>query len=360
MGVQPGVLQPLFTAKRVETLADGMAAAIGEAVDVLDEPARTGQAVDANDALSRIVCQATMRVLFADKISVPDAVRVVAALGTIATAMVPRLLVPFMPYAIPMPGDRAFRDAVQTIDDVVLPIIRETLRRPSDGQDIFSTLCRPRSVNGQEITERQIRDDVVAMISTSTETTIAVLSWLWPVLETHPDVATRLYDEIDRVVGAGPVQRSHVAELRYTRMVLDELLRLYPAGWMIPRTAVSSETLGRTRIPSGATILVSPYVTQRMAAFWEDPEIFDPERFAPTAPRREHRYSFFPFGGGPHQCLGQYLFLLEAPLIIATLLSRFRIRMRGEADLTPRMGASLRPRQSAQLTLAPVDRSRAC
>ncbi|MEV4513372.1 cytochrome P450 [Dactylosporangium sp. NPDC049525] len=353
------VLQPLFTAKRVETLIDKMAAAIGEAVDVLDEPARAGQTVDASDTLSRIVCQATMRVLFGDKISVPDALRVVSALGTIATAMVPRLLVPFMPYAIPMPGDRAFRGAVRTIDDVVLPIIRETLRRPGDGQDIISTLCRTRVVNGQEITEKQIRDDVVAMFSTSTETTIAVLSWLWPVLDTYPEVAARLYDEIDQVVGADQIQRSHVAELRYTRMVLDELLRLYPAGWMIPRTAVASEVLGGTRIASGATILVSPYVTQRMAALWERPDIFEPERFSPTAPRRQHRYSFFPFGGGPHQCLGQYLFLLEAPLIIATLLSRFRIQLHGDADLTPRMGASLRPRQSARLTLVPVDRSRA-
>ncbi|GAA4246431.1 cytochrome P450 [Dactylosporangium darangshiense] len=354
-----GVLQPLFTAKRVETLIDAMAAAIGEAVDALDEPARTGQAVDASDTLSRIVCQATMRVLFGDKISVPDAMRIVAALGTIATAMVPRLLVPFMPDAIPMPGDRAFRDAVRTIDDIVLPIISETLRRPDDGQDIFSTLCRPRMVNGQQITERQIRDDVVAMFSTSTETTIAVLSWLWPVLDTHPEVAARLVDEIDQVVGAEQLQRSHVAELRYTRMVLDELLRLFPAGWMIPRTAVESENLGGTRIPSGATILVSPYVTQRMAAFWERPGAFDPERFSPTAPRREHRNSYFPFGGGPHQCIGQYLFLMEAPLIIATLLSRFRIQMHGKGDLTPRMGASLRPRQSAQLTLVPVDRPRA-
>jgi cytochrome P450 len=353
-----GVLQPLFTAKRVETLVDGMAAAIGEAVDVLDEPARVGRAVDAGDALSRIVCQVTMRVLFGDKISVPDALRVVSALGTIATAMVPRLLVPFMPYAIPMPGDRAFRGAVRTIDDVVLPIIRETLRRPGDGHDIFSTLCRPRVVNGQEITEKQVRDDIVAMFSTSTETTIAVLSWLWAVLDTYPEVAARLYDEIEQVVGAEQIQRSHLAELRYTRMVLDELLRMYPAGWMIPRTAVASEILGGTRITSGATVLVSPYVTQRMEAFWDRPDSFEPQRFSPTAPRRQHRYSFFPFGGGPHQCLGQYLFLLEAPLIIATLLSRFRIQLRGNADLTPRMGASLRPRLNAQLTLIPIDRSR--
>jgi cytochrome P450 len=256
-----------------------------------------------------------------------------------------------------MPGDRAFNQAVRTIDDIVLPIIRETRRNPGDGQDIISALCQSRLVDGREPTEQQIRDDVAAMLSTSTETTIAVLSWLWPVLKAHPDIATRLYGEIDEVVGGDQIRLPHVEKLRYTRMVLDELLRLYPAGWMIPRTAKDGEVIGGTRIPGGSTILVSPYVIQRMEAYWDRPDTFDPERFSPTAPRRQYRYSFFPFGGGPHQCLGQHLFLLEAPLIMATLLSRYRIRLRGEADLTARMGASLRPRARAQLTLEPVERS---
>jgi cytochrome P450 len=350
-------LQSLFTAKRAMTLADGMAEAIGEAVDQLTLPAREGRTVDADRELAAIVCQATMRVLFGDKISVPDALRIVAALGTIATTMIPRLLVPFMPYSVPMPGDRAFRQAVETIDSIVLPVIRATRRQPDDSQDIISTLCRPRQVAGREVSERQIRDDVVAMFSTSTETTIALLSWLWPVLVTHPDVADRLYAEIDRVVGPGPVSSAHLSELTYTRMVLDEMLRLWPPGWLIPRTAAAADSLGGTRVKAGATILVSPYITHRMAAFWDRPEVFDPQRFAPDRPKRQYRYSYFPFGGGPHQCLGQYLFLIEAQLIVATILSRFRFQLRDPADLTPRLGASLRPRTRAQLTLRPVNRA---
>lgn len=350
-----GALQPLFTAKRAEMLVDRMAEAISEAVDEWDEPARQGRPIDTAAELTRIVLRATMRVLFADRISVPDAERISAALDTVTTAMLPRLLVPFVPYSVPMPGDRAFRSAVRTIDDVVLPIIREARARPGDGDDIISTLCRPRP-DGRQPDEYQIRGDVVAMFSTATETTIALLSWLWPVLETQPEVAARLYAEVDRVVGGGRVRREHLGELRYGRMVLDEMLRLYPAGWMVPRTAVAEDVLGGVRVKAGATVLVSPYVTQRMPMFWDDPERFDPERFSPERPRRRYRYSYFPFGGGPHQCLGQYLFLLEAQLIVSTLLSRFRFRPTEPADLTPRMGASLSPRQRLRVTLSPVQR----
>lgn len=348
-------LQPLFTAKRVETLVDRMAGAIGEAVDALDEPARAGKPVDVAALMSQIVCRATTQVLFGRKISVEDALQINAGLETITTTMIPRLLAPRVPYNIRMPGDRAFRDAVQRIDEVVLPIIREARREPDDGDDIIAALCRPRA-DGTDPGEAQIRGDVVAMFSTATETTIAVLSWLWPVLEAYPEVATRLYAEVDQVVGSGPVDRASLTELRYSRMVLDELLRLWPAGWMIPRTAVQEQALGGVRLEAGATILVSPYVTQRMEAFWDRPEAFDPERFSPDRPKRQYRYSYFPFGGGPHQCIGQYLFLLEAPIIMATLLSRFQFRLGKAADLKPRLGASLKPRANL-LTLVPRDRS---
>ncbi|MFE9653239.1 cytochrome P450 [Micromonospora sp. NPDC006431] len=348
-------LQPLFTAKRAEMLIDRMAVAIREAVDALDEPARAGQAVDAITLMSRVVCQATTRVLFGKKIPVPDALQIYAHLDTITRTMVSRLIAPGLPYWIPLPGDRAFRNAVAGIDSLVLPIIRKERADPGDGDDIIATLCRPRA-DGSQASEEQIRSDVVAMFSTANETTIGVLSWLWPVLETHPEVASRLYAEIDEVVGHGPVQRTHIPELRYTRMVLDEMLRLWPAGWTIPRTAVGEQVLGGVRIEAGATILVSPYATQRMEAFWDRPDEFDPERFAPDRPKRQYRYSYFPFGGGPHQCIGQYLFLLEAPIIMATLLSRFRFRLGQPADLKPRLGASLRPRPNT-LTLLPRELS---
>ncbi|MEV0329908.1 cytochrome P450 [Micromonospora echinospora] len=345
------MLQPMFTAKRVESMIDGMAEAISDAVDELDAPSRVGRPVDIGNEQARIVCRAIMKVLFADKISVPDAMRVVDAQDAIASAVIPRIVVPFAPLSLPMPGDRTFRRAVRIVDEVLVPIVRESRATAEEGDDVISTLWRARTDDGRQLDEQQVRNDTVAMFAATTETTINVLTWLWPHLDEHPEVADRLYEEINRVVGDEPVRREHLGELRYTRMVLDELLRLYPIGWLIPRRAVAADVVGGVEIEAGATVVASPLITQRMSAFWDRPDEFDPERFRPEQVRARHRYAHFPFGGGPHQCLGMYLFYLEAQLIVATMLSRFRFRLRQPGVPGLRLAAALRPRRRVELTL---------
>ncbi|WP_091460290.1 cytochrome P450 [Micromonospora inyonensis] len=345
------MLQPMFTAKRVESMIDGMAEAISDAVDELGTPSRVGRPVDIGAEQARIVCRAIMKVLFADKISVADAMRVVDAQDAIASAVIPRIVVPFAPLSLPMPGDRTFRRAVRVVDDVLVPIVRESRATAGEGDDVISTLWRARTDDGRQLDERQVRNDTVAMFAATTETTINVLTWLWPHLDEHPEVADQLYEEINRVVGDEPVRREHLGELRYTRMVLDELLRLYPIGWLIPRRAVAADVVGGVRIEAGATVVASPLITQRMSAFWDRPDEFDPERFRPERVRARHRYAHFPFGGGPHQCLGMYLFYLEAQLIVATMLSRYRFRLAQPGVPGLRLAAALRPRRRVELTL---------
>lgn len=354
------ILQPLFTARRIDGLIDKMAEAIGEAVDELETPARAGQPVDIGAEQARIVCQAVMRLFFADKISIPDAMRIMEAQDAVASSVMSRIIVPWAPLALPMPGDRTFRRAVRAIDDVLLPIVRASRQTAeTDGDDIISTLWRARTEDGRQLDEQQVRNDTVAMVATTTETTISVLTWLWPHIEKNPEVAARLYEEIDRVVGTERVRRSHLQELRYTRQVLDELLRLYPIGWLFPRQAVATDVVGGVRIEAGSTIVVSPLITHRMPTFWDRPEVFDPDRFAPDQVRSRHRYAHFPFGGGPHQCLGMHLFYLEAQLIVATVLSRFRFQLRNPVVPGIRVAAALRPRERVELTLQPIERAHA-
>ncbi len=351
------MLQPMFTAKRVEALVDGMADAIRDAVDELDEPARAGRPVDIGVEQARIVSRAIMKVLFADRISVPDAMRVIEAQDRIATAVIPRIIVPFAPLSLPMPGDRTFARAVRIVDDVLVPIVRETRESADQGDDVISTLWQARTDDGRQLDERQVRNDTVAMFAATTETTINVLTWAWPHLDQHPEVAERLYAEIDEVVGGEPVRREHLSRLTYTRMVLDELLRLYPIGWIIPRRAVAGDVIDGVPIEPGATMAVSPLITQRMRQFWDRPDEFDPERFRPERVRARHRYAHFPFGGGPHQCLGMYLFYLEAQLILATMLSRYRFRLHRPGVPGLRLAAALRPRERVELTLVAAGRT---
>ncbi|MFF0720732.1 cytochrome P450 [Micromonospora sp. NPDC003816] len=349
------ILQPLFTARRIDAMVDRLAVAIEEAVDELAEPARTGRPVNMGTVQARIVCSAIMRVFFADRISVPDAMRIMQAQDDIARSVMPRILMPWAPLAAPMPGDRTFRRAVQLIDDLLLPTVRAARHETADdADDIISTLWRGRTEGGGRLDEQQVRNDTVAMVATTTETTISVLTWLWPHIERNPEIAARLYAEIDEVVGGQPVRQEHLRDLRYTRQVLDELLRLYPIGWLFPRNAVEEDVIGGVRIPAGSTVVVSPLITHRMSMFWERPEVFDPDRFRPEQAQQRHRYTHFPFGGGPHQCLGMHLFYLEAMLIVASLLSRFRFRLCRPAVPGIKVAAALRPLEPVEVVLRPV------
>jgi cytochrome P450 len=138
------------------------------------------------------------------------------------------------------------------------------------------------------------------------------------------------------------------------------LLRLYPVGWIIPRKARDSDVVGGTQISAGATVLISPYLTHRLDGLWERPLAFDPERFAPDRGERRHRFSYFPFGGGPHQCLGSHFFTVEAQLVVAALLSRYRPRLCSSPSVEPRAAASLRPAERVRISLRPIEHPRRC
>lgn len=352
------ILQPLFTARYIDTLSEEMAKTIAVRVGEMDEYVRSGRPADAADQMAGIVSQTLIRVLFGDKITREDGERLTPAYDLVANSINFRLLMPFMPYFIRVPGDRALMGAVKTIDDVMFPVTRKVRADLDDNVDVVSALCRTTGDDGAGLDDRQIRDALVSVYGAASDTTVMSLTWLWSLLDTHPEVAAKLRDEIDDVVGAGPATPEHVPRLRYTRMVLQELLRLYPAGWLFPRMAMEDGEIGGVRIKAGSQVLISPYATHRLDEFWERPLEFDPGRFAPERQERRHKYAYFPFGGGPHQCLGQYLFYVQAPLIVAAVLSRFRLAVSNPGPFLPAPAASLRPKRRIELDVAFADRAR--
>ena len=149
----------------------------------------------------------------------------------------------------------------------------------------------------------------------------------------------------------GPMQRVARFSMGYAKPVLQEALRLYPVGWLIPRSVVTPDELDGEPIPKGATVFLSPYVTHRLPSLWDRPAVFDPRRF--TDPPKRHRYAYFPFGGGVHQCLGSHFFLVEAQLILASLLRRFRPVLVDPGPIAVRAAATLRPRRPVRMLLRP-------
>lgn len=345
------LLLPMFSAKNVTTHLHELAAAISEAVDGLDDYARSGRPIDTQVEMTRIIHRALIRVFFGDAISTADAAKLGRAIDAAFIALGPRMLLPFVPHSIPLPGDGAFRRANRIVDDVLYPLIQEVRGAGADGNDMISMLCRGRDVDGNTLTDQQVRDDAVSMFAGASETSAIALTWLWVVLDAHPDIAAELYAEIDRVVGPDQPQPAHLASLHYTRMVLQELLRRHPVAWIIPRQARHDDTIDGVRIRAGSTVLASPYLTHRLEEFWEQPDVFDPQRFAPDRTQRRHRFAYLPFGGGPHQCLGSHFFTVEAQLIVATVLSRYRPERHGSSPVIAQAAATLRPKRKVEILL---------
>jgi cytochrome P450 len=349
------VLRPMFAARHVTALTGLLADTVNEAVDALDEHATTGHPFDAAEAMTRIADLALGRAFFGGGIPAADGDRLGQAVATAFTSLTGRMLLPFAPRWTPLPGDRAFRRAVRTVDEVMYPLVAQRRRQP-DADDVVALLCQARDEAGQPLDDRRIRDDVVGMYVAGTETTAMALTWLWVALDANPAVAERLRDEVERVVGGDRPGAAHLPELRYTRMVIQEVLRLYPSGWFLPRTALASDVVGGVSIPAGSTVVMSPYLTHRMPSLWERPEEFDPERFAPEGGGRRHRFAYLPFAGGPHQCLGSQLFTVEAQLVVAAMLSRYRPRLQPGDPVRPRAAVTLRPSRRLAMTITRRDR----
>ncbi|HEX6470529.1 MAG TPA: cytochrome P450 [Streptosporangiaceae bacterium] len=352
------VLQPVFTTRNVNALTDRIAAAIETAIAPLDEIARAGRPIRVFGEMNRIVNETVIAVLFGGKISPADAQRLIPAMDSVATSIAFRFLLPFVPRAIPLPGDRAFKRAVAVMDATLFGLVRRYRDEPGAGHDIFTALCRARTAAGSGLTDRWIRDNLLAMFATSTETTIVALTWVWPLLDARPDVAARLHDELDRVVGDGRVRPDHLPKLEYLDRVVKELLRLFPVGWIFPRLAERPDVIGGVPIKAGQTVLVSPYLTHRLESVWPRALEFEPDRFAPERAADVHRYAYVPFGAGPHQCIGRHVFTVEAQLILANLLRRFRPRIVTDGPIQPKIGATIRPRQDFEMTLTPVGTAR--
>jgi cytochrome P450 len=320
------LLQPVFTARSVDTLRGTMAGAIDAAVGEF----APGEPVDLTGAMVRIVHRSLIRTVFGDRITADESAKLGVAISTAFASLGWRIMLPFAPDWVRLPGDGAFRRAVREIDEVVYPHVRRARGDPG-GDDLMAVLAT-------QPDERRVRDDIVAMFVAGTETTALALTWLWLLVDAHPEVAARLEREPDG---------------GYPKMVLQETLRLYPVGWLIPRTLTEPDVIDGIRLPAGATVLLSPYVTHRLPDLWERPGAFEPQRFAPGAGPPRHRFAYFPFGGGMHQCLGSHFFMVEAALIVAALLRRFRPELDARAPIVARAAATLRPRHPVTLVLRP-------
>ncbi|WP_412544383.1 cytochrome P450 [Longispora sp. K20-0274] len=345
------LMAPLFQRSRIESLMVVMSRAIDEAVNDLDVRMAGEESVDGLKEMTRIVHTALIRAFFGDRISLSDAARLGAATVTAFGALGARLLMPFVPNAVPMPGDRRFMRAVRVVDEIMLPLVRESMVPGADGEDIVTWLAQDNHKIDVPLTEQEIRDNVVALFVGGTETTSLALTWLWTRLADEPAVAGRLAEEVGRVVGSDVPGPRHLAGLDYVRRTLQETLRLHPGSFVLPRSVVAHDTIGGVAVRPGDMVIVSPYLTHRLAHLWPDARTFDPDRFLPERSEGRHKLAYFPFGAGGHKCIGEHLYVVEAQMLAARILRDYTPEVLNARDVWPRPDITLPPNVPVRLRL---------
>jgi cytochrome P450 len=259
-----------------------------------------------------------------------------------------------LPEHWPSPGNRCFRQAVDTLDKIVYRIIDEHRRQEENTNDLLSILLLARDEEtGEGMSDQQLRDEVMTAFTAGHETTANALAWTWYLLAHHPHVAARLQTELATVLGGRSPTFRDLSNLNYTRQVIEEAMRLYPPLWITGRLSVNEDEIGGYHIPANADLVLSPYVTHRHPAFWEQPEVFDPDRFTPERSAGRPRYAYFPFGGGPHQCIGNHFALIEAQVILAMVAQTYRLDLVPGQSIKPRPMIALKPHPRILMTLHP-------
>jgi cytochrome P450 len=249
----------------------------------------------------------------------------------------------------PLPTDGLFDEFDRKVD----LLLTERGRQPdAEPKDLLARLVAARDAEtGGGMTAKEVRDQVVTIFMAGHETTSLALSWTWYLLSQHPAIEAKLHRELADVLSGRTPKNEDIASLRYTRMVIEESMRLYPPAHTTGRQPIKPDEILGHRIPAGAEVLIMPWLIHRKPQLWEDPERFDPERFAPERAAERPRFAYIPFGAGPRICIGAAFAMTEAILILATIAQRYRLRLKPGHPVEPQGLITLRPRYGMQMFL---------
>ena len=321
------VLQPSFHQEAVSRLTGLMVDANRRFVDRWCEQAAAGEPIDVSTDTARLTLEIMVQCLFGS-----DLERLTSDAGDIPFAVLTDDLDRTLTTVHRLQADRQRLRA----------LIEERRRRPEPEPDLLGVLVAARDEEtGEPLEDKSILDEAVTLAVAGHETSASALSWAWYLLSEHPEVEARLHEEVDGFDLPGPVSAADLKQMPYTRRVLDEVLRMYPPGWILTRRALEDDHLGGYEIPKGTHVVVSPYYLHRNPDYWDEPDRFDPDRFL-EPPR--HKRVYMPFGAGPRRCIGDVLGLFEMQFHLALVSRRLKLRYLGEGHPAIEAKVNLRPK----------------
>lgn len=322
---QRRMMQPAFHQEAVGALMDTVLKANTELLLSWERAAKENASVDVTQDVSTVILEVILTAIFGEDYE--------------------RLAPHFRILTTEPARDMQFAQAFSALGKLVARLLEERLRQGRVCTDLLGMLMAAHDRDsGQAMPNRLLVSEILTLIVAGHETTASTLTWTWCLLSQYPDVEKKLSDELH-----GFVQRlsnlCDLAKFTYTGQVLEEVMRLYPPGWLMTRKALEPDRLGDYFVPAGTEVYISPYLIQRHPAFWDSPDDFIPERFSPDRAQNRHPMAMLPFSAGPRKCIGELLARMEMQVHLITIARQLRLRSVRPPSMEFEAGVNLRGKE---------------
>jgi cytochrome P450 len=346
---QRRMIQPAFHRNRINEYAKSMI----ELGERMAGEWSAGEVRDIDKEMMRLTLWIVGKTLFSA--SVEDAADEVGKAMTTIISMFNFILLPFSELLekLPIPPITKLKNARQTLDEVIYKIIDERRASGEDKGDLLSMLLVAQDEEtGGAMTDKQIRDECLTLFLAGHETTANALTWTFYLLSQSPEVERKFHAELLEVLGDKPVTPEDYGRLKYTEAVLAESMRLFPPAWGIGRLATEDHEFGGFKIPKKSLVLVSPFVIQHDARFWENAETFQPERWETLSVKEAgNRFIYFPFSKGVRSCIGESFAWMEGVLLLAVLGRKWKLSLMPEQKIGMQAMVTLRPKYGMKMKI---------
>lgn len=347
---QRRLAQPAFHKQRISNFGDVMV----EYTERMLAGWKAGETRDLHRDMMRLTLEIVVKTLFDANVSA-DVDNVGRVLSEIVKPFASQATLKWiLNNRLPTPAHRQFHRSVGEIDQIIYRIIAERRASAADKGDLLSMLLQAQDEDGSQMTDAQLRDEVITLFLAGHETTALALSWTWYLLATNKTVEAKFHEELDRVLNGRLPELSDLPNLRYTEMIAKETMRLYPPAFGLGREAIEECEIGGYRVPRKTQVFAFQWATQRDPRFFDRPNEFDPDRWTPDFVEQLPKFAYFPFGGGPRVCIGNYFAMMEMILLMATIGRRFKFDLAPDANVELYPAMSLRPKTGVRVVVKEV------
>lgn len=349
---QRRMMQPQFHRQHLASMTQLMLDAIEAGMKDWDGFAEAGNPVDMLNAFNHITMKVIVQTMFGKDLSNADADMMGTEMAHALDFMLQNMITQSIPNWIPVPGRKRYQESLAKIDEFLYRIIRQRRQLTEQPQDLLGMLLQLiDEETGEAMTDEQVKDEVATMFLAGYETTSLTLSWGVHHLLNNPGVVKKLYAEVDAVLGGEMPTFASLEKLTYTRMVLQEIMRVHPPAYWVPRTAIEDDIINGYFIPAGTMVAASIYNIHHNPEIWDNPDEFNPERFSPERPEKRHPLAWMPFGAGQRMCIGRDFAMMEGTFILARLMQQYELISSGHVA-KPGLSSTLRPQDGVWLKLA--------